>query len=355
MWRERVDPYGQLTVWTTTLFYGVLLASSDVGRAENGGYGLPIQHQITASGPKGALTGTLTLPELALTDDTPVVLIVPGSGPTDRDGNSPLGISAASYAMLAEALAQNGVASVRIDKRGMFASVDAVDNVNSVTIADYGDDVLAWATAIRTRLPTESGKRCVIPLGHSEGGLVALAAMTRFPIPCGLVLVSAPGRPLADIMRQQLRDNPANTALLEQAEAAFLSLERGERVDAASLDPALQLLFAPQVQGFLIDAFRYDPAVLISKVRAPVLIVQGARDLQVGERDARHLANAAPYAELSVLADVNHVLKVVPSDDLAENLSTYADPDMPIAPGVVRAVVGFVERVASPKAAPSIK
>lgn len=81
---------------------------------------------------------------------------------------------------------------MRIDKRGMFASADAVDDANAVTIADYGDDLLSWTKAIRERLPTESGMRCVPPLGHSEGGLVALAAIERLPMPCGLVLVSAP-------------------------------------------------------------------------------------------------------------------------------------------------------------------
>lgn len=104
--------------------FRMISASSVVARMvdADGGGGLPIQQKLTASGPEGPLRGTLSLPvaDSAIPDGTPVVLIVPGSGPTDRDGNSPLGISAAPYALLAEALVEQGIPSVRIDKRGMF-------------------------------------------------------------------------------------------------------------------------------------------------------------------------------------------------------------------------------------------
>ena len=85
------------------------------------------QEELTAPGPMGLLKGTLTLPSEhgPLPNKTPVFLIVPGSGPTDRDGNSPLGIAAAPYRLLAEALAKRGYPSVRIDKRGMFGSEGA--------------------------------------------------------------------------------------------------------------------------------------------------------------------------------------------------------------------------------------
>ena len=315
---------------------------------ENGGDGLPTQQELTASGPEGTLRGTLTLPvaDGAIPDGTPVVLIVPGSGPTDRDGNSPFGISAASYALLAEALAERGIPSVRIDKRGMFGSADAIPNANEVTITAYGDDVLAWTRAIRERLPTTGGgTRCVLPLGHSEGGLVVLAAIARLPDPCGLILVSTPGRPLGTVLRDQLHANPANAPILNEADEAITTLERGEQVNASTLNPALQPLFAPEVQGFLIDAFGYDPAALIAETRVPVLIVQGMRDLQVGEVDARRLADSAPEAILSLVPDVNHVLKAVLSDDKAANLAAYADPDLPIAQDVVEAVTQFLEQI----------
>ena len=80
---------------------------------------------------------------------TAFVLIIPGSGPTDRDGNSPMGVRGSTYRLLAEGLASRGVATLRIDKRGMYGSAGAAKDANAVTIADYGDDVQAWVTRAR--------------------------------------------------------------------------------------------------------------------------------------------------------------------------------------------------------------
>jgi len=309
---------------------------------------LTVQQELSAPGPEGSLAGTLTLPagDRAIPDGTPVILIVPGSGPTDRDGNSPLGIAAVPYALLAEALAEQGIPSLRIDKRGMFGSADAIPDPNDVTITAYGDDILVWTKAIRERLPTGGGgTRCVVPLGHSEGGLIALAAIAPLPEPCGLILVSTPGRPLGTVLREQLHANPANARVLNEADEAIMSLERGERLDTKALNPALQPLFAPQIQGFLIDAFSYDPAILARETRVPILVVQGLRDLQVGEADARRIAQAAPEATLSLVSDVNHVLKVVSSDDIAANFAAYADSDLPIARDIVEAVSQFLDQI----------
>jgi pimeloyl-ACP methyl ester carboxylesterase len=302
------------------------------------------QEELTAPGPMGLLKGTLTLPSEhgPLPDTTPVFLIVPGSGPTDRDGNSPLGIAAAPYRLLAEALAKRGYPSVRIDKRGMFGSEGAISNPNDAKIASYGDDLLAWTTAIRKRLPAEEGTRCVIPIGHSEGGLVALSAMARMPGACGLILIASIGRPLDKVIREQLRANPANAPFLEEAETALATLRRGKRVDVSAMNTALLPLFAPDVQRFLIDAMSYDPIKLAAQIRAPMLVVQGTRDLQVGVADARMLADAAPRSTLALVPDVNHVLKLVASDDPSANLATYANPNLPISSEVVDAVATFV-------------
>jgi pimeloyl-ACP methyl ester carboxylesterase len=294
----------------------------------------PSARPVEAAGPSGALRGTMLLPAGA----TAPVLIIPGSGPTDRDGNSPLGVAAAPYRLLAEGLAARGIATVRIDKRGMFGSAGAIADANAVTIPDYADDVHSWVAAVRS----QTGARCVWLLGHSEGGLVALAAAQQPDGICGLILVAAPGRKVGTVMREQLRANPANAPLLDQAMAAIDNLEAGKPVDAAGLHPALKPLFAPQVQRFLISLFSYDPAELVSHVAKPVLIVQGERDLQVAETDARRLAAASPRAKLALLPGVNHMLKAVASDDRAANLSAYADPTLPIAPSVVSAIADFV-------------
>src|SRR6185437_11332636 len=135
---------------------------------------------MTAPGPQGPLAGTLE----DAGKGAPVVLIIPGSGPTDRDGNNPIGVTAAPYRLLAEALAAKGVSSVRIDKRGMFGSKAAVPDPNKVTIADYATDAHSWAAAVRK----QTGAKCVWVLGHSEGALIALAATQQPQGICGVIL-----------------------------------------------------------------------------------------------------------------------------------------------------------------------
>jgi pimeloyl-ACP methyl ester carboxylesterase len=268
----------------------------------------------------------------------PVVLIIPGSGPTDRDGNNPMGVKASTYRLLAQGLAKRGVASARIDKRGMFGSAAAVPDGNAVTIEDYAADVRAWVASIRER----TGSKCVWVAGHSEGGLVALAAARSVADICGLILISAPGRRMGDVMRAQLRSNPANEPVLDDALSAIGKLEAGQTVDVSTFHPALQNLFAPPVQKFLISLFSFDPADLLRRETKPVLILQGENDLQVGADDARRLAASHPAAKLILLPRVNHVLKEVPAQDRAANMAAYADPSLPLAPGVVEAIAEFV-------------
>jgi pimeloyl-ACP methyl ester carboxylesterase len=289
---------------------------------------------ITAPGPNGPLEGTL----LDAGTKAPVVLMIPGSGPTDRDGNNPLGITAAPYRLLAEALGQKGVSTVRIDKRGMFGSKAAIPDANKVTIGDYAADTHAWVKAIRDR----TGAKCVWVLGHSEGGLVALESAQNPQGICGIILVSAAGRKLGDVLREQLRANPANAPLLDDALAAIDSLEAGKTVDVSAMHPALQKLFAPQVQPFLMNEMAMDPAKLAGSTKVPVLILQGGRDLQVSEADAKALAAAQPKAKLVLIPAMNHVLKDVASDDRAANAATYADPSIPVDSTLVDAIAGFV-------------
>lgn len=290
---------------------------------------------MTAPGPQGPLAGTL----LEAGKGSPVVLMIPGSGPTDRDGNNPLGVTASSYRLLAEALAGEGVSTVRIDKRGMFGSKAAVADPNKVTIRDYAGDVHAWVAAIQK----DTGARCVWVLGHSEGSLVALAAGQHPEGICGIISVSGAGRRLSDVIREQLRANPANAPVLDPAMAALDALDRGQHVDVTNMNPALLRLFAPQVQDFLIDDFRYDPAKLAAALNVPLLIVQGERDIQVSVADAKNLAAAQPKAALVLVPAMNHVLKDIAVEDRAANLATYSDPSLPIDPSLVDAIAAFVK------------
>ena len=290
---------------------------------------------VEAKGPSGPLKGTMLAPDKA--PGAPVVLIIPGSGPTDRDGDNPLGVKAASYRLLAEGLAVQGVASVRIDKRGMFASRAATPDANAVTVADYAADVHAWAEAVKGAAP------CIWVAGHSEGSLVALAAAQVPKDICGLVLISGAGRKLGDVIREQLKAAPgADPQVLAPAMAALDKLDKGQKVDPTGMAPGLARLFAPQVQDFLIDQMSYDPARLAARYAGPILVIRGTTDLQVSAVDADLLAHARPGIVFRPIEGMNHVLKAAPPERPA-NFATYADPSLPIAPAVVTAVAAFVK------------
>jgi pimeloyl-ACP methyl ester carboxylesterase len=290
---------------------------------------------MTIPGPKGDLAGTFA----DAGKKAPVVLIIPGSGPTDRDGNNPLGVQGAPYRMLADALAAKGISTLRADKRGLFESRAAISDPNAVSIADYAADAHNWADALRKR----TGANCVWLLGHSEGGLIALAAAQQPQGICGLILIAAPGRKLGSIIREQLEANPANAPLLSQARTALDSLEAGKMIDTTAMPAPLMPLFNAKVQPFLIDLLRQHPAALAAATKLPMLIGRGGKDIQVASADAQALHEARPDATLLMPPKMNHVLKDVDGDDRVSNLAAYAEPNLPVDVALVDGIVAFVK------------
>jgi len=282
---------------------------------------------ITAPGPLGVLAGTFVNAGVG----TPVVLMIPGSGPTDRDGNSALGQKPAT---LRHGLAAHGISSVRIDKRGMFGSKQAVADGNDVTIAEYASDVRSWIGVIRAK----TGARCIWVLGHSEGGLVALASAQGQADICGLILLSTPGRPLGEVLRAQLHAIPSAKTVLPQMDAAIDALESGRYVDVQTLHPGLRDVFHPRVQDFMIDLFHHDPALLLKAYHGPVFIVQGGTDRQISATDDLPLLKAAdPEATVVLLPSAIHSLA-----DLGAVPAT--DRSLPIDGAVVPDIAEFIQK-----------
>jgi pimeloyl-ACP methyl ester carboxylesterase len=291
----------------------------------------PTSTEVSLASEPAPLHGTLLAPE---GETRAAALIIAGSGPTDRDGNSPLGVSASTYRLLAEGLAAHGIATVRTDKRGIAASASAMTSEAELRFTDYADDARAWA-AETARL---TGRPCAWLIGHSEGALVALVAASRDDEAiCGVVLLSGAGRPVGAVLREQLAGAPE--PFLSQALAILAELEAGRPV--AEVPPQLTALFRPSVQPYMISWLPLDPAELVAAYEGPVMIGQGDTDLQVGLTDARAMAAARPDAQLVVWEGVNHLLKIAPVDRAA-NAATYRDPALPLAPAVVEDVAGFI-------------
>lgn len=308
----------------------LLLAAAPAGAGET-------KISIGVPGFPGRLGGIL----ISAPAGAPAVVIVPGSGPTDRDGNGPAGLKTDAYKLLALGLGRRGIATIRTDKRGMFSSAAKGFSANNVKVADYVADIRAWTR----QAALVTGAPCAWILGHSEGGLMALAAAQGAPGSiCGLILVATPGRPLGTILREQLANNPANRLILDGANRAITAIEAGRRPELAWHDFTLKRLFREEVLDFLIDLFARDPAKMIGNVAVPVLIVQGTRDIQIQVADARALKAARPQAELRLIRNATHTLKIAETGDRAANVATYTDPSLPLADGIVAAVADFVRK-----------
>ena len=283
------------------------------------------------------LHGTLTLP--AGHAPVPAVLLLAGSGPVDRDGNLP-GMRNQSLARLAQGLAERGIASLRVDKRGIGASAKVAEE--QLRFQTYVADALAWLMSLRAQPRVSS----VGLIGHSEGALVATLAAQHVEVGA-LVLLAGAGAPAAALISRQLAASGLPPELQRSADNILSQLQQQQRV--ADVPPEWMALLRPSVQPYLMSWLPIDPAAELARVRCPVLIVQGTHDLQVSAVDARRLHVAHPGAGLAFIDGMNHVLKSAPIERAA-NLSTYANPNLPLAPGLVPLLTNFLHRTLVPTA-----
>ena len=260
----------------------------------------------------------------------PAALIIAGSGPTDRNGNAPIGLKTDAYRMLADALAGAGIASLRYDKRLIGRSADPALPETGVRFGTYIDDA-ETLTRWLSRQP-EIGP--VFLIGHSEGSSIALAVASRVKV-AGVVSLEGAGRRFSDVLRSQLAGSPFQ----EEANKILAELEAGRIV--AQISPALYPLFRPSVQPFLMSWLRFDSAEVAQKLKTSLLIVRGSRDLQVSEADFNALARARQDAATLVIGTMNHTLKDV-GESLEANRLGYTDPTLPLAHGLAGAIAAFI-------------
>lgn len=286
----------------------------------------------------GCLSGSLLVP-LQLARNAPVVLIIAGSGPTDRDGNSPAGVKASTYKLIADDLAANGIASLRYDKLFSGTSRPKITSEQDLRFEDYANDAAGWLEYLKK---DPRFKRFVV-MGHSEGSLVGMLA-ARQSVVDGLISIAGAGRNIADTLVDQLKPK-LTPAMFTECQRVISELRAGRRVAASSTrlpNEMSEALFRESVQPYLISWMKYDPSQEITKVKTRVLVMHGGTDLQVPLADARRLAAAAGVKPV-VLQEVNHVLKTAPLQPEA-NIATYGNPDLPLAPGVIKPLVNFINK-----------
>ena len=289
------------------------------------------ESEITLRTSTGDISGTLTVPVTIKT--SPVVLIIAGSGPTDRNCNSSLGIKTNAYKMLAEGFAQKGISTLRFDKRGIGKSKAAMISENELTFETYIDDVVGWISLLQS----DQRFSGIILLGHSEGSLIGIIAAERTKV-SALISVSGAGYPADQILQEQLKDK-LSFELLDESNKIIDSLKMGKTV--SDVNQNLLFIYRPSIQPYLISWMQYDPAKEISKLKIPVLIIQGTTDLQVTVDDAKMLSASKPDAKLLLIDAMNHVLKESDTD-IQKNMATYNKPDLPLKPGLVDGMVNFI-------------
>lgn len=278
------------------------------------------------------LRGTMVVP--AGTDRVAGVLLLAGSGPIDRNGNPPNGHNDV-LRRLAYGLAEAGIASLRADKRGVGGSVSLGMRETDLRFDSYVDDAARWTEFLRAQPRVGA----VFIVGHSEGALIGTIAAQRASLD-GLVAIAGPGASVGSVLRQQFAMDPASTPSIRAAAGHIIDeLAAGRTV--GELPAELAVMFRPDVQPYLISQFRYDPAAELAKLRLPILIMQGDRDLQTSVADARRLAAVAPKADLVLLSGVNHVLRDAPADRPG-NLALYVQPERPLAAPVLPSIIGFL-------------
>ncbi|WP_053149877.1 alpha/beta hydrolase [Pseudomonas sp. Pf153] len=294
-----------------------------------------LQRPISLDTGNGELFGSLLLPK----SDTPVpvVLIISGSGPTDRDGNNPEGGRNDSLKRLAWVLARHNIASVRYDKRGVAASLAATPDERNLSVEAYVADAVAWSR----KLAADPRMGPLILLGHSEGALIASLAAPQAHA-AAVISLSGSARPIDQVLRQQLSQRLPPPLMLRSNE--LLDSLKAGRPDG-NVPAQLQFIFRPSVQPYLISLFRQDPAGAFAALKVPALIIQGSHDIQVGVEDARQLKAARPDAELALIEGMNHVMRIVPND-VKRQLDSYKDPNLPLAAELGTRIVGFIDSIA---------
>lgn len=279
----------------------------------------------------GDIFGQLVYPEE--NNQVPLVIIIAGSGSTDMDCNTPM-FKTNSYKYLAEELANNNIASLRFDKRGIAKSKDAMNSEPELRFGNYVDDVVGWIKWLKN----ERDFSKLFIAGHSEGSLIGMLAAQKTDI-SGYISISGVGKPASEIIKEQLKSQPP---MVQQDSAPIIeSLLAGNTVP--DVKPYLMSLFRPSVQSYLISWFKYDPRLEIEKLKVPVLIIQGTTDIQVPVENAELLHQAAKQSELRIIEGMNHILKDAPVDR-QQNMASYGQTELPVNVEITTVIEDFIKK-----------
>lgn len=292
-----------------------------------------VEKNIILTTPTGEIHGILLMPDNE--EPCPLVIIIAGSGPTDMNGNT-IGseLQNNSLKMLAEGLTAKGIASLRYDKRGIGKSQAAIMSEEELRFEHYIDDAAAWADM----LSADKRFSTIAIAGHSEGSLIGMVAAQKSTAVKAYISIAGCGRPAHEVIEEQL--NPQPEQVRNEAAAINRELLQGRIVE--DVPNYLAALYRKSVQPYLISWFRYNPAKEIAKLKIPVLILQGDKDIQVGVKEAERLYLARMFSSFYIIEGMNHVLKHCEGNDMLSQLEAYQSPTMPIKQELIEHIARFL-------------
>lgn len=277
------------------------------------------------------IKGTLYIPKSA-DNKTKLVILIAGSGPTDRNGNQK-GVMNNSLKLLSEDLANNNIAVYSYDKR-LFAQIKLkTHDEKTMRFEDYIND----ATEVIAFFKSQKKYAKIIVAGHSEGSLVGMAAAQKNAD--AYISLEGAGRPINEVLSDQLAKQAP--AYIEECNKNLELLRQGKTFENKNI--LLASLFRESVQPYLISWIKYNPQNEIKKLQIPILIVNGTKDIQTTEKEAYLLKTANPKASLKIIDKMNHIFKEINDD--TENIKSYNNPNLPVMNQLVESITNFIKSI----------
>lgn len=262
-----------------------------------------------------------------------LVILIAGSGPTDRNGNQQATGDNNSLKFLAEGLTDTKTSVFSYDKRILQQIKDKNTDEKSLRF----DDMITDACDVFTYFKSQNKYKKIFIAGHSEGSLIGMVATTKMNAD-GFISLAGAGRPIDEVLFEQIEKNAP--ILKDDSRPVLDSLKKGKTVTIKN--PLLNSIFRESVQPYLISWIKYKPQDEIKKVQAPILLINGTKDLQVPETEAKLLNKANPKSELYIVENMNHVLKEIMNDD--DNLKSYSNPNLPVVNSLIERIKVFINK-----------
>lgn len=293
------------------------------------------------------ISAIIEMPESAA-KPCPAVILMPGSGPTNRDGNQPPAIVTDILKDVAAEIRKEGFATIRFDKRpvaknrSQWPTSDPAKLRNFFSFENHVLDAVEVFKFVQ-KYDGIDGKKIVV-LGHSEGGMLT-AEMTKLVTPAGLILMGTPARPMATILHVQIKQSLEANKVPEETKTKMLNdVDRGTKAVIEDqpipkdMSPQIAVLFPDVNLDYWKGMLAFDAPKRLEKYQGPVLVLNGEGDIQISATlDAPLLMKALDsrkngHQKLVIVSGASHNFKK-PKDDKDPG---FTGPVVPVTTQAIR-------------------